>query len=98
MNQSPDDNEEENEPEFPGLHYPLEYMIDTWLDHRRHGKYPDTGSYNDQDPLWLQDMRLMTARFNQWVRHLQKEGGEDVLEKLTKGEQGGVHWNELIKE
>lgn len=96
LNQSLDDNENEDETEFPGLHYPLDYMVDTWLDHRKYGKYPESGSYNDQDPLWWADMRLMTMRFNRWIRRLQKEDGDgDVVDKLTGGTQG-THWNNLV--
>lgn len=97
MNLTSKDNEDEEAAAFPGLHYPLDYMIDTWLDHRKYGKYPESGSYNDQDPLWWQDMHLMTARFNQWVRWLQKDSSDgDIVEKLTKDTQG-EHWNDLLR-
>lgn len=43
----------------PPLHHDLDYVIETWLQHRTHHTYPEPGGYNDQDALLMEDWKTL---------------------------------------
>lgn len=45
------------------LHYPLEYVLRTWLDHRASGTYPEAGGYNQQDAQLMDDWAALNERY-----------------------------------
>ena len=47
-----------NEP--PPFYYDVSYIFRTWLNHRKHGTYPEAGAYNDQCPFLMEDWSNMT--------------------------------------
>lgn len=53
--------EDENEFAF-GLHYPAQYVIRTWYEHRKNGLYPKGGGYDDQDAQLMDDWHMMDMR------------------------------------
>ena len=61
-NASPDDDELEIT-----LTYPLDYVIETWLEHKLHHTYPAPGGYDDQDALLMQDWSTVNRRVNYYV-------------------------------
>lgn len=67
--------------EQPGLYYPLGYVFDTWLEHRDHGLYPQTGGYDDQDWRLMRDWRTVDKRM---TAHVNGEvvGGGDIMGNL----------------
>lgn len=69
------------------FHYPIDYVIRTWLDHRKHGSYPETGGYNDQDPLLMQDWHTMN------LYHARVEHG--IVQTMTFDTHNAVSLDEL---
>jgi len=64
-----DDEGENGEPPNFGLHFPLDYVINTWLAYRNHGILPEPGAFNDQDPLLVQeDWGKLNARYSYLAR------------------------------
>ena len=51
-----DDNLDDPQP----LHHEVNYVIRTWLDHRKHGTYPRPGGYDEQDPDLMEDWHTLT--------------------------------------
>jgi hypothetical protein len=43
----------------PPLNHDVDYVIETWLQHRTHHTYPEPGGYNDQDDLLMLDWKMM---------------------------------------
>ncbi len=41
--------------EQPTFHYPIDYVIRTWIEHKLHHIYPDAGGYNDQCKYLMED-------------------------------------------
>jgi hypothetical protein len=68
------------------LHWPFDYVLTTWLDHKRHGIYPAPGGYDSQDAqLVKEDWPQITVRYNRIYRQLQGERGEhDGFDALMK--------------
>lgn len=52
---------------YARLYYPLGYVFDTWLEHRDHGLYPQTGGYDDQDWRLMRDWRTLDRRYSDHV-------------------------------
>lgn len=49
-------NEEGEIPTPPGdLHHDMDYVLETWMQHKLHHTYPCAGGYDDQDELLMQD-------------------------------------------
>lgn len=67
------DDEAGDEPAF-GLHFPLAYVLDTWTAYRNHGRFPEPGGFNDQDPALVQhDWGVLNARYSWLSRQNQDE-------------------------
>lgn len=45
------------------LHYPADYVIATWLEHRLHGTLPRAGGYDDQCALLMLDWHALNLRY-----------------------------------
>jgi hypothetical protein len=45
-----------------GLNLDVDYVIETWLQHRTHHTYPRAGGYDDQDALLMEDWK----KINLW--------------------------------
>lgn len=41
----------------------VNYVIDTWLERKLHGLYPEAGGYNDQDESLMYDWRKLTLHY-----------------------------------
>ena len=53
---------EEDDDPLPELDPPWmddDYVIQTWVEHKIHHTYPDSGGYNDQDPYLMEDWHTM---------------------------------------
>jgi hypothetical protein len=50
----------------------IDYVIATWLDHRKHGTYPRAGGYDDQDSQLMADWHTMN------LYHSRVERGEII--------------------
>jgi hypothetical protein len=62
------------------LHYPLWYVIDTWLAYRNHGLLPSEGTYNDQDPkLVSHDWGEMNRRYSELAAQLKDDNTDNPL-------------------
>lgn len=78
---------DEQEPLF----YPLDYALDTWLEHKAHGAYPDSGSYGDQCPLLMRDWRTLT------MYHIRV--GRNVFTELVLSDTSNApSWLDLAKD
>lgn len=61
-------NEPDDEPlDEPRLRYPLDYVIETWMEHRFHHRYPAPGGYDDQDDLLMRDWSTLNRRVNYFM-------------------------------
>ncbi len=52
------------------LHFEINYVIRTWLEHKLHHTYPELGGYNDQDPWLMEDwhtLNMFYARVSKGV-------------------------------
>ena len=47
-----------------GLHYPMAYVIKTWMAYRNWGILPSAGGYDDQDEMLMQDWQTLTIRYH----------------------------------
>lgn len=47
----------------PHLYHEREYVIRTWLEHKLHHNYPESGSYNDQDAYLMLDWHTMNLYY-----------------------------------
>lgn len=47
----------------PPFHYPVWYVIDTWLERRLHRIYPNEGGYNNQDAFLMDDWRTLNLYY-----------------------------------
>lgn len=56
-----DDEDDELEDEVH-LHYPLDYALETWQEHRLHHTYPAPGGYDDQDAFLMKDWHVINLR------------------------------------
>lgn len=50
-----DGDEDEDDSDNPPFHHPLDYVMETWTEHKLHHTYPESGGYNDQDALLMKD-------------------------------------------
>lgn len=69
------------------INHEVNYVIRTWLDHRKHGTYPRLGGYDEQDPDLMLDwhtLNLYHVRVeNGVVLHLDTpNNAPDVSEQL----------------
>jgi len=46
------------------FYHDIDYVIRTWLEHKMHHTYPETGSYNDQDAWLIKDWHTMNVYFS----------------------------------
>lgn len=51
---------EETPDEQPPFHYPIDYVIRVWLEHKYYHNYPEPGGYNDQCPYLMADFHTLT--------------------------------------
>lgn len=73
-----------------GLYFPLDYALDTWIEHDEHGLYPEAGGYNDQDAQLMKDWQTLDRRYGKAVR---ERGNNDPLAAFDK--TGAKDWTEL---
>ena len=55
--------------EQPPLHYPIDYVLRTWLEHKYYHTYPEAGGYNDQCLFLMADWGTLT------MYHIRVENG-----------------------
>lgn len=46
--------------EQPPLYYPLDLVLNTWLEHKMHHVLPESGGYMNQCPYLMRDWRTAT--------------------------------------
>jgi hypothetical protein len=74
------------------LTYPDWYVLNTWLDYKRHGLYPEPGGYNNQDMALMDDWGQITLRYNWLFKQIEPE-----LEERKPGQKRGRDaFDELI--
>lgn len=61
--------EKGEEIEYEELHaddfyHEIDYVIRTWLEHKYHHTYPESGSYNDQDAYLMKDWHTMNVYYS----------------------------------
>lgn len=59
-----EDKEREVPPTPGALYYEAEYVIRTWLEHRLHHTYPESGGYNDQCEFLMRDWHAMNVYYS----------------------------------
>lgn len=72
----------------PKLHYEVNYVIRTWLDHRKHGTYPRAGGYDDQCPFLMEDWHTMN------LYHTRVEHG---IVTIVRVPTTGATWDTLLE-
>lgn len=94
-----DEDEEAAEPPPVALWFPLEYALDTWNDHEKHGSYPAVGGYNAQSPALLEDWRRLNQRYNFWFDQLlQEQQADKEMERLIgDGPESGRDWSDTLE-
>lgn len=60
------------------LHYPADYALATWLEHRLHGTLPRAGGYDDQCALLMRDWHELNVRYALAQRTPQLRAGSAV--------------------
>lgn len=48
-----------------GLHYPRRYAFATWLEHEKHGTFPNGLAYDEQPVKLLQDWAMLDKRYGE---------------------------------
>ncbi len=72
----------------PKLNYEVNYVIRTWLDHRKHGTYPRLGGYDAQCPFLMEDWHTLNL-YHTRVEH----GVISLINMPTSGER----WESLLE-
>lgn len=70
-------------------------MIRTWLDHKRHGIYPEPGGLNAQDAALIDDWSGIAARYNWLYRQLEPELQEERSAQRKRRKQERDAFDEL---
>jgi hypothetical protein len=60
------------------LLHEVNYVLRTWLDHRKHGTYPKLGGYDEQDLDLMQDWHTLN------LYHVRVEHGAVISIKLSE--------------
>lgn len=94
---SGDDDSEEDD--LPGLYYPLNYAVQTWLNFKEHGILPAAGAWDDQDWRLVEcDWLVVGARYARMSRLLYPMDGQkggDGIELPQPGTAG--NWMDMLK-
>lgn len=71
------------------LAHEVTYVMHTWLDHRKHGGYPEAGGYNNQCPFLMADWHTMN------LYHSRVEKG--IFSEIAMP-TSGLAWGEFLSE
>ncbi len=47
----------------PPFSHEADYVLRTWLEHKLHHLYPESGGYNDQDPYLMKDWHTVNLYY-----------------------------------
>lgn len=90
---------EDETDDLPGLYYPVNYAVQTWLNFKEHGILPDAGAWSDQDWRLVECDWLVVgdryARMQRTLYPMEGQRGGNGIELPKAGTAG--NWMDVLK-